>query len=132
MARIGHFCHECGEELPEGAATCPTHPDAQVDSVDVDDAPPTGAQASAPERNVYTDFGVSCYENHREVSFATYPTEAQARQAARAWAGPKQDKAYAQFAELVAYYTEKAPKGWGRTALVDSPKLTTLHQQGKA
>jgi RNA polymerase subunit RPABC4/transcription elongation factor Spt4 len=37
MARIGHFCHECGDELPEGAETCPAHPDAPVDSIAVDD-----------------------------------------------------------------------------------------------
>lgn len=37
MTRIGHFCHECGEELPAGAEACPQHPDAPVDSLEVED-----------------------------------------------------------------------------------------------
>lgn len=41
MSNIGHFCHVCGEELPEDADVCPQHPDAQVDSIEGSDTFPT-------------------------------------------------------------------------------------------
>jgi hypothetical protein len=30
---IVYVCHECGEQLPEGAECCPQHPNATVDSI---------------------------------------------------------------------------------------------------
>lgn len=35
--RIGHFCSECGEELGPQDDTCPQHPDAAIDSIEVED-----------------------------------------------------------------------------------------------
>ena len=77
-------------------------------------------------------FTVTCWEDRQEVSFTTYPTEREARAAARQWAGPKQDRAYAQFAQARAYYSQKHPKGLGRKALVDGPKYPeTLQSLGR-
>lgn len=75
------------------------------------------------EEQAYT---VTLWADHQCVRHEWYSTEKEARTAARAWAGPKQDRAYATFAELIAYYTEKHPKGWGKTAMVAGPGITTL------
>ena len=74
-------------------------------------------------------YSVTTWDDRRYVASQEYATEAAARTAARAWAGPKQDKPYAAFAELLALYTEKKPQGMGRKAPVDGPRTTALMAQ---
>jgi len=49
MARIGHFCSDCGEELQAGEEYCPQHLDTPINSVEVDDYHHGQVPQPAPE-----------------------------------------------------------------------------------